>query len=184
LSHKISSIQKILHLPAKSKGENPFWVDKWHASAYYPPPMRSWPVLGFDDELVVRSVDWILKTQNSDGSWGTYIPTAEETAYAMQALWVWNEKGGQSTKIRIQKRSALAHEHLDQPYPPLWIGKCLYNPQPGHPFGSHQRALPGTVITMKAYIESLLNVPTTDPDDARRQAIAQHPVCSGSWSRP
>ena len=84
---------------------------------------------GFEDELVADTVDWILKTQNSDGSWGTYIPTAEETAYALQALWVWNEKVAKVPKSAFKNGARWLHEHLDRPYPPLWIGKCLYNPQ-------------------------------------------------------
>jgi halimadienyl-diphosphate synthase len=129
LSRKISSIQKILNFLRKAKAENPFWVDKWHASAYYPSAHAIMACAGFDDELVVDTVDWILKTQNSDGSWGTYIPTAEETAYALQALWVWNNKAGRVPKSVFKNGARWLHEHLEQPYPPLWIGKCLYNPQ-------------------------------------------------------
>jgi halimadienyl-diphosphate synthase len=129
LSRKIFSIQKILTFLRKAKGENPFWVDKWHASAYYPTAHAIMACAGFDDDLVADSVDWILKTQNSDGSWGTYIPTAEETAYAMQALWVWNEKVARIPKSVFRNGARWLHEHLDQPYPPLWIGKCLYNPR-------------------------------------------------------
>ena len=129
LSHKISSIQKILAFLHKAKGENPFWVDKWHASAYYPSAHAVMACAGFEDELVVETVDWILKTQNRDGSWGTYIPTAEETAYALQALWVWNEKAAKVPRSAFKNGARWLHEHLDQPYPPLWIGKCLYNPR-------------------------------------------------------
>ena len=129
LSRKILSIQKILAFLRKAKGENAYWVDKWHASAYYPTAHSIMACAGFDDGLVADSVEWILKTQNSDGSWGTYIPTAEETAYALQALWVWNQKVAKVPKSAFRNGARWLQDHLDQPYPPLWIGKCLYNPR-------------------------------------------------------
>jgi halimadienyl-diphosphate synthase len=129
LSKKILSIQKILQFIEKAKGSNHYWVDKWHASAYYPTAHAIMACAGFDDHLVHDSVEWILKTQNSDGSWGTYLPTAEETAYALQALWVWNEKVARIPKNVFRNGARWLQDHLDKPYPPLWIGKCLYNPR-------------------------------------------------------
>jgi halimadienyl-diphosphate synthase len=129
LSRKILSIQKILAFLRKAKGENKYWVDKWHASPYYPTAHAVIACAGFDDELVTDSVEWLLKTQNKDGSWGTYLPTAEETSYALQALWFWNEKVAKVPKSVFRNGSRWLHEHLDPPYPPLWIGKCLYNPR-------------------------------------------------------
>ena len=58
-----------------------------------------------------------------------YIPTAEETAYAIQALSVWDEKVGRIPKAAIKNGARWLKENLDKPYPPLWIGKCLYSPQ-------------------------------------------------------
>ncbi|MGZ9166891.1 MAG: type B diterpene cyclase, partial [Anaerolineales bacterium] len=84
---------------------------------------------GFENEMVKESVAWLLDSQNANGSWGTYIPTAEETAYALQALWAWNEKGGRIPKAVFRNGMHWLEEHLDPPYPPLWIGKCLYNPR-------------------------------------------------------
>src|SRR5215213_5924948 len=75
-----------------------------------------------------ESVNWILRSQNRDGSWGTYLSTAEETAYAMQALWFWNENVAKVPKHAIRQGARWLTEHLENPYPPLWIGKCLYNP--------------------------------------------------------
>jgi halimadienyl-diphosphate synthase len=104
-------------------------VDKWHASAYYPTAHAIIACAGFENDLVTKSVEWILKTQNSNGSWGTYIPTAEETAYAMQALWVWNQKAARIPRSVFKNGARWLLENLDRPYPPLWIGKCLYNPR-------------------------------------------------------
>jgi halimadienyl-diphosphate synthase len=57
-----------------------------------------------------------------------YLPTAEETAYAMQALWFWNEHVAKVPKSALKHGARWLGEHLDDPYPPLWIGKCLYHP--------------------------------------------------------
>ncbi|MFY1694646.1 MULTISPECIES: prenyltransferase/squalene oxidase repeat-containing protein [unclassified Solwaraspora] len=35
---------------------------------------------------VLRAVDWVLRTQRTDGSWGRWSGTAEETGYALQVL--------------------------------------------------------------------------------------------------
>ncbi|MEO8355918.1 MAG: cyclase [Chloroflexota bacterium] len=129
MDRKYSSVQKIILFLIKSRGDHTFWVDKWHASAYYPTAHAIIACAGFANELVEQSVEWILKSQNRDGSWGTYMPTAEETAYALHALWIWNNKVAHIPKMVFQNGARWLQEHLDQPYPRLWIGKCLYNPQ-------------------------------------------------------
>ena len=65
---------------------------------------------------------------NQDGSWGTYLPTAEETAYAIQALWVWNQKVASVPNNVLKNGARWLKEHMDNAYAPLWIGKCLYSP--------------------------------------------------------
>jgi halimadienyl-diphosphate synthase len=128
LNQANSSVQKVLHFLQKVKGQNAYWVDKWHSSPYYATGHAIIACAGIAKELVEDSVDWILETQNIDGSWGTYLSTAEETAYAIQALWTWNEHVGRVPKEAISDGARWLKEHMDQPYPPLWIGKCLYNP--------------------------------------------------------
>jgi halimadienyl-diphosphate synthase len=128
LTQKNSSIQKIFAFLKKAKN-TAFWVDKWHASAYYPTAHAVIACAGFENDFVADSVEWLLKTQNADGSWGTYLSTAEETAYALQALWFWNHKVAKIPRSVFKNGARWLTEHLDQPYPPLWIGKCLYNPQ-------------------------------------------------------
>ncbi|RPJ28910.1 MAG: cyclase [Chloroflexi bacterium] len=123
-----SSVQKVICFLQKAKGQNPYWVDKWHSSPYYATAHAIIACAGFAKELVEDSVQWILETQNTDGSWGTYLSTAEETAYAIQALWVWNQNVARVPKDAIKDGARWLKENMDQPYPPLWIGKCLYNP--------------------------------------------------------
>lgn len=129
LNQKNSSVQKIVRFLQKAKGENQYWVDKWHSSAYYPTAHAVLAGAKIAAELVEDSIKWILQTQNKDGSWGTYLPTAEETAYAIQALWFWNEHVARVPKNALKNGARWLQEHLDEPYPPLWIGKCLYSPR-------------------------------------------------------
>jgi hypothetical protein len=128
LNSKNSSVQKVIHFLHKTKGQNPFWVDKWHSSPYYATAHAIIACAGLANELVGESVEWILKSQNANGSWGTYLSTAEETAYAIQALWVWNQKVARIPKAILKNGARWLRENMNNPYPPLWIGKCLYSP--------------------------------------------------------
>jgi halimadienyl-diphosphate synthase len=84
---------------------------------------------GHDDELIDDTVYWILETQNQDGSWGYYMPTAEETAYCLQALIAWKRHGGHVPGDVLKRGTTWLADHTELPYLPLWIGKCLYCPQ-------------------------------------------------------
>lgn len=128
LDQRNASVQKVIRFLQKAKGVNPYWVDKWHSSAYYATAHAIIAGAKLAGGLVQESVQWILHSQNRDGSWGTYISTAEETAYAMQALWFWNEHVARLPRNALRNGARWLKEHLDTPYPPLWIGKCLYNP--------------------------------------------------------
>ena len=41
----------------------------------------------------------------------------------------WNEKVARIPKAVLRNGARWLQEHRDRPYPPLWIGKCLYGPQ-------------------------------------------------------
>src|SRR5215216_2435526 len=129
LNQNISSVQKIIQFLKRNQTDRHFWVDKWHASAYYPTAHAIIACAGFENELVAEAVEWLIKSQNASGSWGTYIPTAEETAYALQALWVWNAKVARIPRSVFKNGARWLLENFERPYPPLWIGKCLYNPR-------------------------------------------------------
>jgi len=64
------SIQKILRFLKQSQIHHSFWFDKWHASPYYSTCHAIIACAGYADELIGTAVDWILNTQNEDGSWG------------------------------------------------------------------------------------------------------------------
>lgn len=122
------SVKKALNFLKRVKGSNPFWVDKWHSSPYYTTSHAIIACTGYEDDLVKDSVEWLISSQKKDGSWGIYCPTAEETAYAIQALWVWNQSAGKVDPNVIKKGVEWLEQHSERPYPPLWIGKCLYSP--------------------------------------------------------
>jgi len=123
-----SSVHKVLAFLSQARGHDPFWIDKWHSSPYYATAHAVIACAGMANEFVSESVEWLLKTQNSDGSWGTYLSTAEETAYAIQALRVWNEKVASVPQSVFRKGGDWLEAHMNEIYPPLWIGKCLYSP--------------------------------------------------------
>ena len=129
LDRKNNAVQKTLEFLRRSRDKTmPYWVDKWHSSPYYATAHAIIACAGVDNELVGESIEWILKSQNRNGSWGTYLPTTEETAYAIQALWVWNEKVASVPKGVLKNGARWLKENMDKAYPPLWIGKCLYSP--------------------------------------------------------
>lgn len=123
------TIQKLLNFLKKSQKAKDLWVDKWHISPYYTASHAIIACTGYDNDFVRAEVEWILSSQNIDGSWGYYMPTAEETAYSLQALNKWKQYGGKVSNNVIKRGGEWLANHSEPPYPPLWIGKCLYCPE-------------------------------------------------------
>lgn len=113
---------------------NIYWIDKWHTSPYYATAHVLVGMLRHDAFLtyVCRpTIDWLLHTQRTDGSWGFYDHgTVEETAYVLTALLYFNQH--EKVKREVLQRAAdfIASNHKgpDSDYPEMWIGKCLYTP--------------------------------------------------------
>lgn len=122
------SVQKILSFLRSKQDANGALFDKWHASPYYGTSHTI--ILGstYDKELCQKGVDWLINTQKLNGSWGFYTSSAEETAYAIQALITWRNNGGEVPHQVIEAGHRWLKEHSEPPYPPLWIGKALYCP--------------------------------------------------------
>ena len=123
------SIGKIIRFLQQTKSSWGYWGDKWHISPYYTTAHAVMVCAGFADEVVSDAVNWLINTQRSDGSWGLFGPTAEETAYALQALWLWDQKSQHIPKECLHKGKIWLENHQDYEYNPLWIGKCLYSPR-------------------------------------------------------
>ena len=122
------SVEKVVRFLVNNLTEAGFWVDKWHISPYYVTGHLIITAAGYVEPLVKNAISWILETRNADGSWGYYFPTAEETAYCLQALAVWRQNGYPVPGYIFQQGAEWLSKKCDPPYPPLWIGKCLYTP--------------------------------------------------------
>lgn len=105
------------------------WTDKWHVSAWYP-TCRA--VLGLSElwpDLVAPAVEWLLDGQHPEGSWGTGVGTAEETAYAVQALSRVRGHRRNDARRAMAAAAAILHEEPAAARPALWVGKGLYHPR-------------------------------------------------------
>jgi halimadienyl-diphosphate synthase len=120
-----AKIVNFLRSQANSQG---YWRDKWHISPFYTTGHAVIALVGSDHELARGAVQWILDTQRPDGGWGYYDqPTAEETAYCLQALSTFDRY------VKPVDRSALTRGRqwlltCRLEMPALWVGKCLYTP--------------------------------------------------------
>lgn len=124
------AVQKLLNFVKQNRKFNSFWTDKWNVSPYYTTSHVIIECLDFEDEMCEQAVNWMLSTQNADGSWGFHnASTAEETAYCAQALVLWKKHG---KNVPIEKLELAKHwlrNHIDDPHQPLWIDKSLYSPE-------------------------------------------------------
>lgn len=111
-----------------------YWTDKWQASPYYTTAHALVALLregSYMAHACRDSVDWLLHTQRSDGSWGFFEPgTLEETAYALTALLHYHMFEPIDEQIIHRGAAYLAREYetANGPYPELWISKCLFAP--------------------------------------------------------
>jgi hypothetical protein len=128
LSPDHRAVDKIVKLLYRERNAQNFWIDKWHSSPYYPTSLVVMVGAGYLNDLAEDAVKWIANSQNSDGSWGYFLPTAEETAYCLQALLTWHQKVEPVSRTLLARAAAWLSEHAAPPYTPLWISKCLYTP--------------------------------------------------------
>ncbi|MEU7769643.1 hypothetical protein AB0B25_31950 [Nocardia sp. NPDC049190] len=108
------------------------WDDKWHASPFYATGCAVLALRRYGGqpgcEAVQRAVDWARESQNTDGSWGIWAATLEETAMALDILSACPNAG----EARRHGAAFLNAHHDAQAgsslRPPLWHGKELYDP--------------------------------------------------------
>jgi halimadienyl-diphosphate synthase len=124
------AVRKIINFLYKTRTDCGYWFDKWHVSPYYITSHVIIECLDYDKELCQNAINWILKTQNSDGSWGYFgFPSAEETAFCLQALKIWQKNGYEVSKGRVEVAASWLSAHCEPPYPWMWIAKTLYYPE-------------------------------------------------------
>lgn len=128
--HRPRMVKKILRFLRTVRQQEGYWLDKWHISPYYITSHAIIASIGFDKALARDAVNWILSTQRSDGSWGWYHPTAEETAYCLQALITYhNQVDRLNTSAIYQGADYLYQQYGAWKMPSMWIEKCLYTPE-------------------------------------------------------
>ncbi len=128
-SRRDEVIDKILKFLSKERMQESYWIDKWNMSPYYCTGLAVEAIADLDDSLTGPAVDWMLKTQNYDGSWGQKIGTMEETSYALLALIDYHMDVEKiDTSAIINGLNYLEQNYQKDRYPELWIGKGLYCP--------------------------------------------------------
>jgi hypothetical protein len=126
-------ILKLVHYLRRSPSGDQFWIDKWHASPFYATSRVITALSGLDHTLVRRAVQWVLEQQHENGAWGFGEGTAEETAYAVEALVAGQIADAALASIvapGIENAVPYLAEQLYAPdRPELWVGKGLYTPR-------------------------------------------------------
>jgi halimadienyl-diphosphate synthase len=124
------SVQKIINFLKANRLNGGYWLDKWHTSPYYPTAHIIISAHNYDYEMCMNAVEWILKSQKPDGSWSSVgSSTAEETAYCIQALKIWEIHGGKVPKDLMKLAVSWLKNNAETSHPSLWIGKVLYSPE-------------------------------------------------------
>jgi halimadienyl-diphosphate synthase len=129
------AIDKILHFLESAREHQTFWIDKWHISPYYATSHALAALCELPatyrrqtQPMLDSAVEWIMQTQNADGSWGFYgVPTAEETAYAVLGLQAIAPKQP-AVSAAIAAGQAYLTAHTTDDHPAMWVDKCLYYP--------------------------------------------------------
>ncbi|MCK5122765.1 MAG: hypothetical protein KAQ87_01285 [Candidatus Pacebacteria bacterium] len=113
----------------KMRNAKGYWYDKWHISPYYTTSHAIF-AFGVENEISKKAIDWIIKTQRRDGSWGFFEKgTCEETAYCLQVLLLCYEKNKKIKKQSLEKAAGYLNDNFESyDYPEMWIEKCLYTP--------------------------------------------------------
>lgn len=122
---------KIVRYVLEARRHEAFWNDKWHASVYYPTSQALMAVPAHAPDRMDGTLDWLFFTQQPDGAWGQYRPTAEETALVLLALVLYHRtvRPLPHEPMRRAARYLLENERpFGNHYPELWIAKALYAP--------------------------------------------------------
>jgi halimadienyl-diphosphate synthase len=123
-------MQKAVGMLRRVHNSGLMWFDKWHASPFYPVCISIHALRHIAEEIVTSQLNWLLSSQHTDGGWGYYgYSTPEETAYALLALFYWDELREAAEPDRIHAAAAFLMARFGNAHlTPLWLGKCLYTP--------------------------------------------------------
>ena len=122
---------KIIDYVFRERRPGGYWVDKWHGSVYYPTSQALMALLPHAPNRMDVSLNWLLSTQRTEGSWGQYAPTVEETALVLLPLLLYRRAGWPIPErpLRLAARYLLSNQgSCEQDYTELWTAKVLYAP--------------------------------------------------------
>ncbi len=123
------AVEKIIKFLYKERVQQAYWIDKWNISPYYCTGLALEAIEELDPKLSNNALDWLIKTQNFNGSWGNGNGNLEETSYAIQALIHYHENVEKiDTSIIYNGLKNLEYNYHINFYPELWLGKGLYCP--------------------------------------------------------
>jgi halimadienyl-diphosphate synthase len=121
--------QKVVRYLRDARVDGDHWVDKWHGSPFYATAHAVFALITTAPDVCEPAFAWLKKTQREDGSWGWFSRgTAEETAYAVQALALAPEAFRREMAPSLERAAAYLNETEDEPVTPMWIGKTMFGP--------------------------------------------------------
>ncbi len=121
--------QKVIKYLRDARVDGDHWVDKWHGSPFYATAHAVFALITSAPDLCAPAFTWLKRSQRDDGSWGWFDRgTAEETAYAVQALMQAPADLRAGLWTGLEKAAQYLNETEDEPVTPMWIGKTLYGP--------------------------------------------------------
>ena len=121
--------QKVIKYLRDARVDGDHWVDKWHGSPFYATAHAVFALLTPAPDLCEPAFRWFLECQRPDGSWGWFDRgTAEETAYAVQALSLAPESLEPARAAALDRAAEYLNETAGEPVTPMWVGKTLYGP--------------------------------------------------------
>jgi halimadienyl-diphosphate synthase len=127
-SQNLATRERILEFLQKEMIYPGYWIDKWHASAYYPTSHAVIALSHVDDSLASRAVGWVMETQKENGMWGYEEGTIEETAYAVQALLYYHMHVERIDLEPVAKAIPYISIMNMKECPEFWMAKGLYVP--------------------------------------------------------
>ncbi|MFD0782436.1 prenyltransferase/squalene oxidase repeat-containing protein [Micromonospora azadirachtae] len=109
------------------------WQDRWHASPYYATMCCTLALADAAEPpsagTLTRAAQWVVASQQADGSWGRWGGTAEESAYAVQVLVAAGRDVPGADAALLRARPYLErHSAAQDDGPALWHDKDLYRP--------------------------------------------------------
>jgi hypothetical protein len=125
-------IEKIVSVICRYVSGGNHWYDKWHISPYYLTGTAAVTLCVHNPELARASINWIIKTQRTDGGWSSgKQSTLEETAYCLLSLLAWEQQASliDPEVLIAAARFLLTRYYRRAPFEAQWIGKCLYTPR-------------------------------------------------------